>query len=72
MCTAAAANAGAEMELAFTFDAKVGDGRFANLGWLARTPRRRDEGHVGQRAAHVACNRALGSASSKCCATWRR
>jgi molybdopterin-containing oxidoreductase family iron-sulfur binding subunit len=42
MCTAAAANAGAnsgtEMELAFAFDAKVGDGRFANLGWLQEVP----------------------------------
>jgi molybdopterin-containing oxidoreductase family iron-sulfur binding subunit len=38
MCTAAAANAGTEMELAFAFDAKVGDGRFANLGWLQEVP----------------------------------
>jgi molybdopterin-containing oxidoreductase family iron-sulfur binding subunit len=38
MCTAAAASAGTEMELAFAFDAKVGDGRFANLGWLQEVP----------------------------------
>ncbi len=38
MCTAAAANSGTEMELAFAFDAKVGDGRFANLGWLQEVP----------------------------------
>ena len=29
---------GGAMEIAFLFDAKVGDGRFANLGWLQELP----------------------------------
>ncbi len=37
--TAAAALASADaMEVAFLFDAKVGDGRFGNLGWLQELP----------------------------------
>jgi molybdopterin-containing oxidoreductase family iron-sulfur binding subunit len=39
LCTAAAAAAASkEMEIAFLFDGKVADGRFANLGWLQELP----------------------------------
>ena len=40
LCGAAAASVGkaTDMEIAFQFDAKVGDGRFANLGWLQELP----------------------------------
>jgi molybdopterin-containing oxidoreductase family iron-sulfur binding subunit len=40
LCSSASASIGANnaMEVAFLFDAKVGDGRFANLGWLQELP----------------------------------
>ena len=39
LCTAAAAALSKDgIEVSFQFDAKVGDGRFANLGWLQELP----------------------------------
>jgi len=38
LCSTAAATVDTAMEVAFLFDSKVADGRFANLGWLQELP----------------------------------